>query len=79
MVNFKGVGLYLSSKCFCIIRKSVSLIPSTGERKKSKFTAAYNANTLEADAGGSRVQGQPGLHLKTLSQNSTKKVLIYSI
>jgi hypothetical protein len=29
---------------------------------------AYNPSTLEAEAGGSQVQGQPGLHSETLFQ-----------
>jgi hypothetical protein len=34
----------------------------------------YNPNIQEAEAGGSQVQGQPGLHGETLSQqNETKQ------
>jgi hypothetical protein len=38
---------------------------------------ARNHSTQEAEAGGSRVQGQPGLHGKTLSQK--KKCLGLSL
>jgi hypothetical protein len=30
-----------------------------------------NPSTGEAEAGGLRVQGQPGLHIETLSQNKS--------
>jgi hypothetical protein len=30
---------------------------------------AYNPSTQETEAGGLRIQGQPGLHNKTLSKN----------
>jgi hypothetical protein len=33
---------------------------------------ACNPSTHEAEAGESRVQGQPALHSKTLTQNKTK-------
>jgi hypothetical protein len=40
---------------------------------------AYNPNTGEAKAGGSRVQGQPGLHSKTPSQKNKKNPLTKAV
>jgi hypothetical protein len=36
---------------------------------------AYNPTTHEAKAGGSRVQGQSGLHSETLQHGSSGRVL----
>jgi hypothetical protein len=33
----------------------------------------YNPSTQEAEAGGSQLEGQPGLHSETLSQKTNKK------
>jgi hypothetical protein len=35
---------------------------------------AYNPKTQEAEAGGSRNQGQPGLHSETLSLKERKRM-----
>jgi hypothetical protein len=34
-------------------------------------------STREAERGGSRVQGQPGLHSETMFQNKTKQIKQY--
>jgi hypothetical protein len=34
---------------------------------------AHNCSTQKAEAGGLKVQGQPGLHSETLSQNKQTK------
>jgi hypothetical protein len=34
---------------------------------------AYNPSTRDADTGGFRVQGQPGLHSKTVSLKKRKE------
>jgi hypothetical protein len=36
---------------------------------------AYNLSTWEDEVGAWRVQGQPGLHSKTLSQNKQIKTI----
>jgi hypothetical protein len=34
----------------------------------------YSPSTQETEAGGWRVEGEPGLHIKTLSQNKQKEI-----
>jgi hypothetical protein len=36
---------------------------------------AYNLSTQKAEAGGLRIQGQPGLHSKTLPQKKREEGL----
>jgi hypothetical protein len=55
------------------------LSSTTNTTKKKKITNdgivvhAYNPSTQEDEDGDSRVRSQPGLHSKTLHQNSNQK------
>jgi hypothetical protein len=50
--------------------EGLSSNPSSTKKKKKRI-----CGTQEAETGGSQVQGQPGLHIKTLSSSQSKNQL----
>lgn len=58
---------------FCIPRALGSIASPTESKTKGTSTYTSNPSTGEAGAGGTQIQGQPGLHSKILSQNKKKK------
>jgi hypothetical protein len=74
-------GSVHTAKCVLSICKDLGYLPSTTLKRKQKLgivVHAYNPSTRETEAGGWKVQGQPGLHNETLSLKKEKKIIVTS-